>query len=271
MSGVVLAAIVLGLVGRASAAGGVSAPTAADERPLLLQDVGLSPHPGARLPLDAVFRDEAGEAAPLARWLEGRPVVLSLVYFGCPMLCGEVLNALTTSLKPISLEAGKDFTVLTVSFDPHDGPEAARAKKAAVMAHYGRPGAAPGWHFLTGDAEAIRRLTDAVGFHYTWDAAGAQFAHVAVVAVLTPDGRIARYFPGIEYPARDVRLALVEASEGRIGTVVDRLLLFCYRYDAASGRYTPMIARVVRVSAALTAVALGVLVVVLRRQEGKPT
>jgi len=268
MRGAVLAVTVLALVGRVSAA---AAPTASDERPLLLQDVGLAPHPGARLPLDAVFRDEAGEAAPLARWLEGRPVVLSLVYFGCPMLCGEVLHALTTSLRPLSLEPGKDFTAVTVSFDPHDGPEAARAKKATVVAQYGRPGAERGWHFLTGDAEAIRRLTDAVGFRYTWDAAGGQFAHVAVVAVLTPDGRIARYFPGIEYPARDLRLALVEASEGRIGTVVDRLLLFCYRYDAASGRYTAMIARVVQVSAALTAVALGVLIVVLRRQEGRPT
>ena len=264
----VVAAVVLALAGAASEA---PAPTAADERPLLLRDVGLAPRPGNRLPLDAVFRDEAGEAAPLGRWLEGRPVVLSLVYFGCPMLCGEIMNALTTSLKPIALEPGKDFTVLAVSFDPRDRPEAARAKKAAAIARYGRPGAAWGWHFLTGDAEAIRRLTDAVGFRYTWDAAGAQFAHVAVVTVLTPDGRIARYFPGIEYPARDLRLALVEASEGRIGTVVDRLLLFCYRYDAASGRYTPMIARAVRVGAALTVLALGGLIVMLRRQERKAT
>jgi len=222
-----LAAVVLALAGQAS---GAPAPTAADERPLLLRDVGLAPHPGAPVPLDAVFRDEAGEAAPLGRWLEGRPVV---------------------------------------RFDPRDGPEAARAKKAAAIARYGRPGAARGWHFLTGDAEAIRRLTDAVGFRYTWDAAGGQFAHVAVVTVLTPDGRIARYFPGIEYPARDLRLALVEASEGRIGTVVDRLLLFCYRYDAASGHYTPMIARAVRVAAALTVLALGGLIVMLRRQERK--
>ncbi len=244
---------------------------AADDRPLLLRDVGLSPHPGARLPLDAVFKDETGEAAPLGRWLENKPTVLSLVYFGCPMLCGEVMNALTTALKPIALEPGKDFTVLAVSFDPRDGPDEARAKKAAAVARYGRPGAAPGWHFLTGDAEAIRRLTDAVGFRYTWDAAGSQFAHVAVVTVLTPDGRLARYFPGIEYPSRDLRFALVEAADGRIGNVVDRLLLFCYRYDASSGRYTPLIARIVRVGAVLTAVALAGLIVVLRRQEGKAT
>ena len=244
---------------------------AADNRPLLLRDVGLSPHPGTRLPLDAVFKDETGEAAPLGRWLENKPTVLSLVYFGCPMLCGEVMNAVTTALKPIALEPGKDFTVLAVSFDPRDGPDEARAKKAAAIAHYGRPAAAPGWHFLTGDAEAIRRLTDAVGFRYTWDPAGSQFAHVAVVTVLTPDGRLARYFPGIEYPSRDLRFALLEAADGRIGSVVDRLLLFCYRYDASSGRYTPLIARVVRVGAVLTAVALAGLIVVLRRQEGKAT
>jgi len=239
----------------------------ADERPTLLRDVGLDPHLGAPLPLDAVFRDESGEARPLRGWLGDRPAVLSLVYFGCPMLCGRVLESLGASLKPLSLDVGRDFDVLTISFDPRDGPEAARAKKAEAIRRYGRPGAERGWHFLTGDADAIRRVTDAVGFRYAWDDAGAQFAHVAVVAVVTPDGRLARYFPGIEYPSRDLRLALVEASAGRIGTTVDRLLLFCYHWDAATGRYTPIIARALQAGAVLTMVALGALVIALRRGE----
>lgn len=243
---------------------------AADERPPLLRDVGLDPHLGAPLPLDAVFRDDTGEARPLGAWLDGgRPAVLSLVYFGCPMLCGEVMASLVASLKPLSLDVGRDFDVLTISFDPRDGPEAAQAKKADLLRRYARPGAERGWHVLTGDADAIARLTAAVGFRYAWDPTGAQFAHVAVVEVVTPDGRLARYFPGIDYPPRDVRLALVEASQGRIGTVVDRLLLFCYHWDASTGRYTPVVARALQLGALLTVAALGTLIVALRRAEGR--
>jgi protein SCO1/2 len=197
--------------------------------------------------------------------------VLALVYFGCPMLCGQVLESLEQSLKPLSLDVGRDFDVLAVSFDPRDGPEAASRKKAEAIGRYGRPGTEQGWHFLTGDAGAIRGVTDAVGFRYAWDDTGKQFAHVAVIAVVTPDGRLARYFPGIDYPPRDVRLALVEASQGRIGTAVDRLLLFCYHWDAATGRYTPIVARALQIGGALTLIALGTLVVVLRRAEGRPT
>jgi len=248
---------------------GARSPAATAERPPLLRDVGLDPHLGASLPLDAVFRDDTGEARPLRAWLDGRPAVLSLVYFGCPMLCGEVLGSLVASLKPLSLDVGRDFDVLTISFDPRDGPEAARAKKADLVRRYGRPGTERGWHVLTGDADAIARLTSAVGFKYTWDPTGAQFAHVAVVEVVTPDGRLARYFPGIDYPPRDVRLALVEASQGRIGTVVDRLLLFCYHWDSSTGRYTPAVARALQLGAALTIAAVGTLFVVLRRAEGR--
>jgi len=260
------AVVVLALLVAATAArAGV---TGADERPALLAGVGLEQRLGQTLPLDAEFRDESGAAGPLRRWLAGRPVVLALVYFGCPMLCSQVRESLTSSLKPLSLDVGRDFDVLTVSFDPRDGPEAARAQQMETLARYGRAGAAAGWHFLTGDADAIRRLTDAVGFRYAWDPVGEQFVHVAMVAVVTPDGRIARYFPGIEYPPRDVRLALVEASAGKVGTLTDRLVLFCYRWNASTGRYTPIIGRALQVGAALTIVALGTLIVVLRRQEG---
>jgi protein SCO1/2 len=247
-------------------AGGVHAD---EERPPLLRDVGLEPRLGAVVPADLAFRDEAGAAVRLGQYFDGRPVVLSLVYFGCPMLCGQVLNAVTAALRTLNLDVGRDFTVLTVSFDPHDGPEAARQRKHEVLGRYGRPGADAGWHFLTGDADAIRTLTESVGFRYAWDPVGKQFAHVAVVMVLTPDGRVARYFPGVEYPPRDLRLGLVEASAGRIGSTVDRLLLYCYRYDGATGRYTPIIDNAVRAGALLTLAALGTLLVVLRRQEGR--
>lgn len=247
-------------------AGGISAD---EGRPPLLRDVGLEPRLGAVVPAELPFRDEAGEAVTLGKYFDGRPLVLSLVYFGCPMLCGQVMNGLTGALKTLSLDAGKDFTVLTVSFDPRDGPEAARQRKREVLSRYGRPAAEGGWHFLTGDETAIRGLTEAVGFRYAWDATGNQFAHVGVVMVLTPEGRVARYFPGVEYPPRDLRLGLVEASAGRVGSTVDRLLLFCYRYDSATGRYTPIVENAVRAGALLTLAALGTLVVVLRRQEAR--
>jgi protein SCO1/2 len=237
----------------------------------LLDGVGLDQHLGASLPLDAEFRDESGASGALRQWFRGRPVVLSLVYFGCPMLCGQVRESLAASLKPLSLDVGRDFDVLTISFDPRDGPDVARTKKAESLAHYGRRGAESGWHFLTGDADAIRRLTDAAGFRYAWDPVGQQFAHVAMIAVVTPDGRLARYFPGIEYPPRDVQLALVEASAGKVGTLADKLLLFCYRWNASTGRYTVAIGRALQVGGLLTVVALGGLIIVLRRHEGRAT
>ena len=239
-----------------------------DERPPLLRDVGLEPKLGAAVPGELAFRDETGAPVRLGQYFaEGRPVLLSLVYFGCPMLCGQVSTAVTAALRTLNLDAGKDFTVLTVSFDPHDGPEIARQRKHETLGRYGRPTADAGWHFLTGDAAAIHALTDAVGFRYAWDDVGQQFAHVAAIMVLTPDGRVARYFPGVEYAPRDLRLGLVEASSGRIGSTVDRLLLYCYRYNGATGRYTPIVENAVRAGAVLTLAALGMLVVVLRRQE----
>jgi protein SCO1/2 len=237
-------------------------------RPPLLRDVGLEPHLGASLPLDVPLRDEDGSPVTLGRYLDGRrPAVLVFAYYGCPMLCSQVLNALTRSVKALAFDVGNEFDVVVVSFDPRDGPDAARAKKADIVARYGR-GSGDGWHFLGGDGPSVRRLTDAAGFRYAWDDVGQQFAHVAVVLVVAPDGRIARYFPGIDYPPRDLRLGLVDASAGRIGTTVDRLLLFCYHYDPATGRYTPAIESALRVGGVLTVVALGGLIAVLRRREG---
>ena len=247
-----------------------SAGAATSDRPPLLRDVGMEARLGAPVPLDLAFRDEEGNAVTLARYFGERPVVLSLVYFGCPMLCGEVLGGLTTALRGVGLEPGTDFTALTVSFDPRDGPEAARRRKAEIVGRYGRPGAETGWRFLTGDADAIRRLTDAVGFRYAWDDVGQQFAHTAMVTVLTPEGRVSRYYQGIEYMPRDLRLGLVEASAGRIGSIADRVLLFCYRYDGATGRYTMTVERAVRVGGLLTFLALGTLVGVLLRRERGP-
>jgi protein SCO1/2 len=257
----------LALAALAAAAPAARAAVPATERPPLLRDVGLSPHLGAMLPLDAAFRDADGTERPLGTWLAQRPAVLVLAYFGCPMLCGRVLEAVTSALKPIALDPGRDFDVVVASFDPRDGPEAARAKRAELLRRYARPGTEGGWHFLTGEEAAIHRLTDAVGFRYAWDEAGNQFAHVAMIAVVTPDGRLARYFPGIEYSPRDLRLALVEASAGKIGTTVDRLLLFCYHWDAATGRYTPLVGRLLQAGGLLTLAALGALIVVLRRRE----
>ena len=261
MTRLVLALLALAAVARAAA------PDAA-ARPPLLRDVGLEPHLGASLPLDVPLRDENGDAVTLGRYLDGRrPAVLVFAYYGCPMLCSQVLNSLTRSVKALAFDVGSEFDVVVVSFDPRDGPDAARAKKADIVARYGR-GSGTGWHFLGGDATSVRRLTDAAGFRYAWDDVGQQFAHVAVVLVVTPEGQIARYFPGIEYPPRDLRLGLVDATAGKIGTTVDRLLLFCYHYDPATGRYTLAIERALRIGGVLTVVAIGGLIAVLRRREG---
>src|SRR5439155_1295575 len=218
----VLLAAALGLLVLA-----LAAPLAADEaRPPALRDVGVDQHLGAALPLDLAFRDESGGTTLLRYYFDGKPVLLSLVYFGCPMLCGQSLNGLAASLKAVSFAPGKEFTVLVVSFDPRDTPAVAGGKKAAVLARYGRLDTAAGWHFLVGEQAAIDQLTRAVGFRYTADAASGQFAHVPAAIVLTPAGTISRYFYGIEPAPRDLRLGLVEASAGKIGSAVDQLLLF---------------------------------------------
>jgi protein SCO1/2 len=232
-----------------------------------IKDVGFDQKLGDAIPLDLVFRDEAGKEVRLAQYFGKRPVVLSLVYFNCPMLCGMTTDGLVRSVRALRFDVGVDFEILSISFDPRETDEMASEKKRTVMAQYGRKSGPEGWHFLTGSAASVAALTSAVGFRYVWDAEQKQFAHATGITLLTPQGRIARYFFGIEYPAKDLRLALIEASEERIGNVVDQLLLLCYHYDPKAGRYTATVRNLVRGAGALTFVLLAGFVTIMLRRE----
>jgi protein SCO1 len=193
--------------------------------------------------------------------------VMVFAYYDCPMLCTQVVNGLSSALGVLSLNPGKDFEIVTVSFDPRDTPASAAAKKAHFLERYKRDGAAGAWHFLTGDQPAIERLTKAAGFRYVWDTETSQFAHPSGVIVLTPDGRLARYLFGIEYGPRDLRFAIIEASGGRIGNPADALLLYCYHYDPMTGRYGLVIMRALRIAGAGTVLALGAFITIMIRRE----
>ncbi|MGA8222228.1 MAG: SCO family protein [Candidatus Acidiferrales bacterium] len=236
-------------------------------RPELLKEVGIDQKLNDAIPRDLVFRDENGSAVNLSQFFAQKPVVLSLVYYDCPMLCTQVLNGLDRSLRDVPMDIGKDFEVVTVSIDPSETPKLASAKRDLYAGIYGRPGAAAGWHFLTGDESQIKRLANAVGFRYAYDADSKQFAHASAIMILTPEGKISRYFYGIKYPSRDMRLGLVEASEGKIGSPVDQVLLFCYHYDPITGKYGLVISRVIKAGGLLTVLAIGFLVFALRRHE----
>jgi protein SCO1 len=233
----------------------------------ILSKVGLDQNLDARLPLDLAFRDESGRAVRLGDYFGARPVILTLVYYRCPMLCGLELNGLARSLKPLSLDVGKDFDVVTVSIDPEEDPGLAAAKKANYMKRYGRAGAERGWHFLTGDREPIARLARAVGFRYTYNPQSRQFAHAAGLVILTPTGRIARYFYGIDFPAKDLQFGLIDASAGKVGSPIARLLLLCYHYDPATGKYSLAIVALLRVLGTATALALGAYIVAMLRRD----
>ncbi len=220
-----------------------------------------------QLPLDVELRDEQGRSVRLGQYFGKKPVVLTLVYYECPMLCTLTLNGLAGALRTLSFDAGKEFEIVTVSFEPKDTPALAAAKKAAYLERYQRPGAEAGWHFLTGDADQIARLTGAVGFRYAWDEATRQYAHPGGIVVATPEGRLARYLYGVEYAPRDLRLALIEASAGKIGTKVDQIVLYCYQYDPSTGRYSAALMRMIRVGGAATVLGLGAFVVVMLRRE----
>jgi len=241
----------------------------ADEKPEMLKQIGIDQRLNAPLPLDIPLRDETGRAVRLGDGFGRRPVILALVYYNCPMLCTQVLNGLVAALNVMSLDAGKDFDVVAVSFDPRETPAMAAAKKDAYLTRYKHPNAADGWHFWTGDAASIEALTKAVGFRYKYDAQNEQFAHASAIFVATPDGRLARYFYGIEYPPRDLRLGLVEASAGRIGTPVDQILLFCFHYDPANGKYGAVIVNIVRLAGVATVLALAVGIWAMSRRRGR--
>ncbi len=239
----------------------------------LLKEVGIDQRIGEQLPLDLTFHDEVGRDVKLGEFFHGRPVVLALAYYDCPMLCTQVLNGMTGSLKTLSFDAGKDFDVVVVSIDPRDSYQMAALKKSTYVRDYGRPQTAAGWHFLTGAETSIRPLADALGFHYAYDANLKQYAHGAAIYVITPKGVVSRYLLGIDFAPRDLRLALVEASNNRLGSAVDQVLLLCYHYDPASGRYSTAVLDSIRVGFILTVgVFLTFVVVSLRRERSsRPT
>lgn len=238
--------------------------------PSILRDVGIDQKLNSQIPLDLIFRDENGNAVRLGEYFGHKPVILVLAYYDCPMLCTLVLNGLVHSLKEIKFNVGQQFEVVTVSFDPSEKPSLAAAKKAIYVSLYDRAGAAEGWHFLTGEETSIDQLTHAVGFHYNYDPQTQQYIHATGIMVLTPDGRLARYFYGVRYPSGNLRLGLVEASQGKIGSPVDGVLLYCSQYDPATGKYSVIISRVLKIAAVMTILSLGSLVLAMSLG-GKPT
>lgn len=236
-------------------------------RPSLLKNVGLDQKLNRQLPLNLEFRDERGNSVTLGHYFNGKPVILALVYYQCPLLCTQVLDGLLSSVQHISLLMGKDYRILTVSIDPHDGPADALEKHRLFTGEYGRDVTGEGWHFLTGQNLQIHELADAVGFRYAYDSQSGQYAHPSAIMVLTPTGKISQYFYGIVYPPRDVRLALVQASGEKIGNPVDAFLLLCCSYDVTTGRYGLIISRVIKVAAGLTILGLALLILYLRKSE----
>ena len=235
--------------------------------PTLLQDIGLDQKLNETLPLSLAFKDEQGRDVRLGDYFGTRPVILALVYYECPMLCTQVLNGLVSAIGTLNFSVGREFDVVAVSFDPGETPELARGKKAAYVERYKRAGSEAGWHFLTGTQHSITQLTRAVGFRYAYNADVDQYAHASGVMVVTPEGRLSHYFYGIEYGPRDLRLALIDAADRRIGSPVDQLLLACFHYDPKSGKYSLAIMRIVQGAGILTVAGIGLTILRLRRRD----
>ncbi len=263
-----VAALVVAAFLAATAHASPAADTNAEFRPKALEGVGVEQRLGSTIPLDLQFTDTSGRAVTLHDYFDGnRPVILTLNYSRCPMLCPLELSGLVSALRTLSVTAGKEFQVVTVSIDPADTPATVSVLRDNALRTYSRLGAEAGWHVLTGKDDAIRALTESLGFQYTWDAESSQFAHAAAIYVLTPKGVLSRMLFGVEYAPVDVRLALVESSEGKIGTLVDHaLLLFCYHYDPSDGRYGVTAMRVMRLGGLITVAGLAVLFVGLKRR-----
>ncbi len=253
--------------GRGPMSGGIISPPA-NVRPPGLQFVGVEQHLNAEVPADLQFKDELGNPVKFGAYFgHGRPVILNLGYYQCPMLCGELLQGLVGSMKALTFNLGKDFDVVTVSFDPHETVEMAAEKKRDMMKRYGRPNSENGWHFLTGEASQIDALTKAVGFQYQFDPNTQQYAHATTIVVLTPDRRIAEYFYGVEFSPKDLRLGLVQASQGKIGNIADTVLLYCYHYDPRTGKYGAIISNILKLAGLATMLILGTFMIVMFRAE----
>lgn len=265
MAGVIAAAL-------SGVAGAQQMGVPAASLPMMVQGVGIDQNLNAQIPLELTFKDETGQVVRLGQYFRDKPVVLALVYYECPGLCDLVLNGLSHAMEQISLNVGTDYQVVTVSFNPKESWQLAGAKKANYIEKYQRTGAKEGWHFLTGQQDAIKKLADTVGFHYNWDPVSQQFAHASGIMVLTPEGKIARYFYGIQYKPRDFRLGLVEASANKIGTPADQVLLFCYHYDPTTGKYGMAITQITRVLGTGTVLGLGgfIFIMIRRERHGHP-
>ncbi len=245
--------------------GGIMAPPS-NVKPPGLANIAIEQRLNEQVPANLVFRDETGKAVHLSDYFGKKPLVLSLVYYRCPMLCSELLVGLESTLKVLKFDVGKEFDVLTISFDPKDTPELATAKKATILKRYNRPGASDGWHFLTGPQESIDAITKAVGFQYSYDQKTGQFAHSTAIMLLTPEGKVAQYYYGVEFPPKDVRLGLIQASQNKIGTLADQVLLYCYHYDPATGKYGAIISRIIQLAGGLTILSIGTVLLMLFRR-----
>src|ERR1700681_3693624 len=267
-----IAIFVLALAAAASA-GAQTAPANLGKSsaglPSQLQNVGFEPPLNGQIPLDLNFNDESGRDVTLREFSGQRPVLLALVYYGCPLLCNQVELGVVGTLKMLSFTPGRDYEVVFVSFDPRENAPMAAQKKEAAMSHFGRRNTASGWHFLTGSKESIDAITKAANFRYSFDTRSKIFAHASGIMLLTPDGRISRYFYGVEYPSRDVRLGLVDASAGKIGTPIDHLLLFCFEYNPESARYSTSILKIIRLGGGLTIVCIVWGILIFRRRDAE--
>ena len=245
---------------------GIMSPPAS-VRPPYLQNVGIEQHLDAQVSSDLSFVDETGKAVRLGDYFGKKPLILNLVYYNCTMLCGETLAGLTGAMRLVKFDVGKEYGVLTISFDPRETPAMAAAKKQDYIKRYGRPDAAAGWHFLTGSADSINSLTKTVGFQYQYDPKIDQYAHATAIMVLTPEGRISRYFYGVDFPPKDLRMGLVEASQGKIGNAVDQVLLYCYHYNPATGKYGAVIANIMRLAGVVTILCIGGMILIFVKIE----